>query len=77
MKRQTLNITALERMFRILIGTGLVLSALSVVSDGVMFLSVIGALLMGTAGPYLVLTGLTGYCPFYARIGYLPPSLRG
>ena len=76
MKRRTVNITPLERTIRILVGTGLVLAALAVVSGGITVISVVGALLLAGAGLDLLITGLTGFCPLYARLGYVPPSLR-
>ena len=76
MNRRRVNITPAERMIRILIGTGLLIAALAVVSGGVTVISVVGALLLAGAGLDLLITGLIGFCPLYARLGYVPPSLR-
>jgi Protein of unknown function (DUF2892) len=76
MKRRTVNITPIERLLRVAIGIGLVLAAIAVISTGVNALTVIGALLLAAAGLDLGVTGALGYCPLYARLGYVPSSLR-
>ena len=76
MKRRTANITPVERVIRVVIGIGLVLAALWVISSGVTVLSVVGTLLLAGAGLDLGITGAMGYCPLYARLGYVPRSLR-
>ena len=34
------------------------------------------AVLLGVAGLDLVVTGALGHCPLYARLGYVPASVR-
>ena len=75
MKGRSPNVRPLECAFRIIIGTGLVIAALSVVSVELTVISAIAALMMAGAGIYLVATGLAGYCPIFARIG-VPPLRR-
>ena len=76
MKRRTVNITPIERIVRVGIGIGLGLTALWVISTGISVLTVVGALLLAGAGLDLGVTGAIGYCPLYARLGYVPRSLR-
>ncbi|WP_306670117.1 YgaP-like transmembrane domain [Rhodococcus opacus] len=35
------------------------------------------AVLLIAAGPDLVVTGSTGHCPLYQRLGHVPASLKG
>lgn len=72
MKRPTVNVPAVECTIRIIVGTGMVLSAVALVTVGVTVQSVVGGLLLGGVGLYLVITGLIGYCPIYAKLGYGP-----
>jgi hypothetical protein len=76
MKRRTVNITPIERVMRVGIGIALVLIALGVIGTGISVLTVVGALLLAGAGLDLGVTGAIGYCPLYARLGYVPRSLR-
>lgn len=72
MKRRTVNVPAVECTIRVIVGTGMALSALALVSVGVTFQSVVGGLLLAGVGLYLVITGLIGYCPIYSKLGYGP-----
>ena len=71
----TVNITPAERVGRIIVGAlgaaagvGLLLSAGSAVA-------VVLELLLVLAGLDLLVTGATGHCPLYARLGHVPRSL--
>jgi len=75
--RWSVNITPVERVARILIG---LIGALA----GVYLLASAGSLIAGAlevllilAGLDLLVTGVTGHCPLYKKLGYLPASLRG
>lgn len=77
MKRPTVNITTTERLGRIALG---ILGA----AAGVVLLRVAGSatavileLLLVAAGLDLLITGAIGHCPLYAKLGHVPPSLRG
>ena len=72
MKRPTVNVPAVECTIRVILGTGMVLSALALVSVSVTVQSVLGGLLLAGAGLYLVITGLIGHCPIYSKLGYGP-----
>ena len=76
MKSRTVNITPAERVIRVGIGIGLVLAAVWVISGGVSVLAIVGSLLLAGAGLDMGITGAMGYCPLYARLGYVPRSLR-
>lgn len=76
-RRLVVNITALERVGRVVVGAigalggGLLLAsgggALAIVLEGLLLL----------AGLDLVVTGALGHCPLYRKLGYVPPSLGG
>lgn len=70
------NITTPERAGRVVLGLALVVLAGAFVASGVGALGVLGALLLAAFGLDLVVTGAIGYCPLYARLGYVPPSFR-
>ena len=77
MKRPVVNITPIERVGRVLIGTvaalgGLVLLA-SAASVGIAVLEV----LLVLAGLDMIVTGALGHCPLYAKLGDTPKSLTG
>ena len=74
---RTVNITSAERAGRILAGlAGVVSGVILLIGAGSVLAVVLEALLIA-AGLDLVVTGALGHCPVYARIGYLPKSLRG
>jgi hypothetical protein len=65
---RTVNITPAERIGRIVVG-------LAAVAAGSALAVVLEALLVA-AGLDLAVTGALGHCPLYAKLGYLPKSLR-
>jgi hypothetical protein len=76
MRRPTINLTATERVGRIVIG-------LAATVGGVLLLASAGGaivtafeVLLVAAGLDLAVTGALGHCPLYHRLGYIPPSLR-
>ena len=76
MKQRTVNITPIERFVRVGMGIALVLTAVWVISTGISVVTVLGAVLLAGAGLDFGITGAIGYCPLYARLGYVPRSLR-
>ena len=75
--RWSVNITPAERAARIVLG------ALGAVGGVVLLVGtsstvvVVLAVLLVLAGLDLVVTGATGHCPLYARLGHLPASMTG
>ena len=74
--RWNVNITAPERVGRILLG---IIGGFG----GILLLAASPTVLTGTlevllvlAGLDLIVTGATGHCPLYQKLGYLPRSLR-
>ena len=76
MTARRLNITAKERIARIAIGVLLITAALLLISGGLGMATGVAAILLVGAGLDLVITGVRGYCPLYARLGYIPRPLR-
>ena len=76
-RRLVVNITPLERAGRVQVGAiGTLGGALFLASGGGTLAIVLEGLLV-IAGLDLVVTGALGHCPFYRKLGYVPPSLRG
>jgi hypothetical protein len=72
-----INITPAERTARVLAGTAAAVAGGWLLAAGeVGWLAGTGAVLLVLAGLDLVVTGAVGYCPLYARLGYVPPRLR-
>lgn len=73
---RTVNISTAERVGRVLVGlAGGIGGVLLLVSPGSV-LTVVLAVLLVLAGLDLVVTGATGHCPLYQRLGHTPRSLR-
>ena len=74
--RSRTNITTPERIARVAIGTlAAFAGVLGVVGAG-STLAVVLYLLLVAAGLDLVVTGATGHCPLYQKLGYTPRTLR-
>jgi hypothetical protein len=77
MKRPVVNITPAERAGRVLIGlVGALGGILLLASGGSAFVVGLEVLLV-LAGLDMIVTGALGHCPLYAKLGHVPPSLRG
>ena len=75
--RWKVNITPVERVARILLGLlGVVGGAFLLDSVGSPVAAVLEVLLI-VAGLDLVVTGATGHCPLYKKLGHVPASLEG
>lgn len=71
------NITPWERAARIVVGlVGAIGGALLLVSAG-SAVAVVLELLLILTGLDLVVTGATGHCPLYKKLGHVPASLKG
>lgn len=77
MKRPTVNISLIERSGRIAFGlVGAVAGVLLLTSAAEGVTAVVLELLLVAAGLDLIITGATGHCPLYSRLGHVPSSLR-
>ncbi|EAP98721.1 hypothetical protein JNB_01095 [Janibacter sp. HTCC2649] len=76
-ERPSVNITPAERIARIVVGAAAVLAAVLLLQDAGSGLAVILKALLGLAGLDLVVTGATGHCPLYKKLGHVPASLKG
>lgn len=75
--RWTVNLSTTERVLRITLGGLAALAGVVLLSTAASATGVILELLLVAAGLDLVVTGATGHCPLYARLGHVPTSLKG
>lgn len=73
---RTVNITPTERAGRITVGLVAVIAAIVLLTSAGTALAVVLEALLVAAGLDLAVTGALGHCPLYAKLGYLPKSLR-
>ena len=73
---RTLNITPAERAGRVLIGLPAVIAGAVLLASAGSVLAVVLQALLVAAGLDLAVTGALGHRPLYAKLGYLPESLR-
>lgn len=71
------NITPLERFGRIAFGLLGVVGGVILLAGSPTLLTGLLEVLLIAAGLDLVVTGATGHCPLYAKLGYTPKSLKG
>lgn len=76
-KWRTVNISPDERAGRIVLGLLGVIAGIVLLTGAASGLAVVLEILLIAAGLDLVVTGLTGHCPLYAKLGHIPSSLRG
>jgi hypothetical protein len=74
---RSVNITAAERVGRVVIGLAAIVAGIVFLTGAGSVLAVVLEVLLVAAGLDLAVTGALGHCPLYARLGYLPKSLRG
>ena len=74
--RLTVNITAAERIGRILLGAAAVIAGAVLLASAGSVLAVVLEVFLVAAGLDLVVTGGLGHCPLYAKLGHVPASLR-
>jgi hypothetical protein len=70
------NITPAERLGRIAVGLVTIAAGIVLLAGAGSALAVVLEVLLIAAGLDLVVTGALGHCPLYARLGFLPKSLR-
>jgi hypothetical protein len=73
---RTVNITAAERAGRIAVGLAAIIAGIILLAGAGSALAVVLEALLVAAGLDLAVTGALGHCPLYAKLGYLPKSLR-
>lgn len=73
---RTVNITPAERRGRLVTGLAAVIAGAVLLASAGSALAVALETLLIAAGLDLAVTGVLGHCPLYARLGYLPGSLR-
>ena len=69
------NITPAERVGRILVGLIGAVGGILLLAGSPTVLSATLEVLLVLAGVDLMVTGATGHCPLYQKLGYLPRSL--
>ena len=70
------NLTAAERAGRILLGLVGAIGGILLLTGSPTALSGTLEVLLVLAGLDLVVTGATGHCPLYQKLGYVPRSRR-
>ena len=73
---RTVNITLVERLGRIAVGLAAVVAGFVLLAEAGSALALVLEGLLVAAGLDLAVTGALGHCPLYAKLGYLPTSLR-
>ena len=73
---RAVNITPAERAGRIVVGLAAVITGIVLLAGAGSALAVVLEALLVAAGLDLAVTGALGHCPLYAKLGYLPRSLR-
>jgi uncharacterized membrane protein len=76
MATRKVNITPAERVGRILLGLVGAVGGILLLAGSPTALAGTLEVLLVLAGLDLVVTGATGHCPLYQRLGHLPASLR-
>jgi hypothetical protein len=72
----TVNITSIERVGRIVVGLLGVAGGVLLLAGAGSAIAVILELLLILAGLDLIVTGATGHCPLYQKLGHVPAALR-
>ena len=75
--RPSVNISPLERIARIAVGIAAVFTGALLLRNADSGLAVVLETLLALAGLDLVVTGATGHCPLYEKLGHVPAALKG
>lgn len=70
------NISPAERVGRIVLGAAAVVFGIALLGSAGSALAVVLELLLIAAGLDMVVTGATGHCPLYARLGHAVRFVR-
>ena len=74
-RRLSINITPVERVGRIVLGIAAIVAALVLLTNAASGLAVVLEVLLAAAGLDLAVTGATGHCPLYQKLGFVPKSV--
>ncbi len=72
---RAVNISPVERGGRVLIGLAAIIAGVVLLTAAGSVLAIVLALLLVAAGLDMLITGATGHCPLYQKLGHLPKSL--
>jgi hypothetical protein len=76
-QRWSVNVTPAERIARIVVGVvGVIGGAWLIIGGPSAWAGAVSVLLI-VAGLDLVVTGVTGHCPLYQKLGHVPAALKG
>lgn len=75
-RRWSVNLTPAERAGRVLLGALAVAWGAILMGGADSTLALVLETLLIATGLDLVVTGALGHCPLYAKLGYVPASLR-
>lgn len=73
---RTVNISPAERTGRVLVGLAAAVIAIVLLTTAGGALAVVLEVLLLLAGLDLLITGATGHCPLYAKLGHVPGPRR-
>ena len=74
--RWKVNVTPAERVARVLLSLIGAVGGILLLADSPTALTGTLEMVLVVAGPDLVVTGATGHCPLYQKLGHMPRSLR-
>ena len=74
-RRWAVNISTAERWARVVAGTAAIVGGALLLTRSGSVAAIILVMLLIAAGVDLVVTGATGHCPLYQRLGHVPRSL--
>lgn len=72
---RTINITTSERVARIVAGLAAIVAGIVLLTAAGSVVAVVLEVLLIAAGLDLAVTGATGHCPLYAKLGYTSKAL--
>jgi len=73
---RTVNISFVERIGRMVFGLAAILTGGVLLIGAGSALTVVLEVLLVLAGLDMLVTGASGHCPLYQRLGHIPRSLR-
>lgn len=75
--KHAVNVSTPERVGRVILGVALAAVGVIILVGSPAALGAIGAALLIAVGIDFIVTGSTGYCPLYARLGHVLRSPHG